>query len=141
MTRFIERQAGFSTWPGASRGSRRPNGARRSFARTGLGLNVPDGLVGDPVDSLAARGRWGGSPRGGGTRQWSAWESLRAHRARSAHFGQLFRSLSDHVYPSLQLLLQVGDIHLVRDAIGVADALHIAVLHHFLQTPQNRYAG
>ena len=27
--------------------------------------------------------------------------------------------------------LQVRDIHLVRDAIGVADALLVAVLHHF----------
>jgi hypothetical protein len=42
------------------------------------------------------------------------------------------RSLRDHVDPPLQLALQVRDIHLVRDAISVADALHIAVLHHFL---------
>jgi hypothetical protein len=38
------------------------------------------------------------------------------------------RCLSDHVDPPLQLVLQFGDVHLVRDAIGVADALHIAVL-------------
>ena len=37
--------------------------------------------------------------------------------------------------------LQVRDIHLVRDAIGVADALLVAALHHFLQAPQHRYAG
>jgi hypothetical protein len=67
-------------------------------------------------------------------------ESTRAYRARSANFGQPFRSLSDHVYPSLQFLLQVGDVHLVRDAIGVADAFHVAVLHHFLQTPQHGHA-
>jgi hypothetical protein len=42
-----------------------------------------------------------------------------------------------NVYPSLQLLLQVGDIHLVRDAIGVADALHIAVLNKLFQTPHH----
>ena len=39
------------------------------------------------------------------------------------------------------VLLQLGDVHLVRDAIGGADALDIAVLHHILQAPQHRYAG
>ena len=61
--------------------------------------------------------------------------------ARSAHFRQPLRSLSHHVYSPLQFPLQVRDIHLVRDAIGVADALLVAVLHHFLQAPQHRYAG
>ena len=54
--------------------------------------------------------------------------SLRAYRARSAHFGQPFCGLSHHVYSPLQFLLQFRDVHLVRDAISVADALHIAVL-------------
>jgi hypothetical protein len=40
----------------------------------------------------------------------------------------------------LQFLLQFRDIHLVRDAIRVADALHIAVLHQFFQTPHYGYA-
>ena len=62
-------------------------------------------------------------------------ESLRAYRARSAHFGQPFRGLSGEVYASLQFLLKVGDVHLVRDAIGVADALYIAVLNQFLLAP------
>jgi hypothetical protein len=53
--------------------------------------------------------------------------SVRAYRARRAHFGQLFRSLRDHIYSPLQFALQVGDVHLVGDAIGVADALHIDV--------------
>ena len=59
----------------------------------------------------------------------------------NAQFSQPVRSLSHHVQTPLQFALQVGDVHLVRDAIGVADALHIAVLRHFLQTPQHRYAG
>ena len=59
----------------------------------------------------------------------------------SAQLSQSLRSLRDHVDPPLQLVLQFGDVHLVRDAIGVADALHIAVLDHFLQTPQHCYAG
>ena len=69
-----------------------------------------------------------------------ATKSLRAYRARNAHFRQPFRRLSYRVYSLLQLLLQVGDIHLVRDAIGVADALHIAVLHQIFQTPHYGYA-
>ena len=39
-----------------------------------------------------------------------------------------------------QLAPQFGDVHLVRDAIRVADALHITVLHHFLQASQHRNA-
>ena len=54
----------------------------------------------------------------------------------SAQLSQSLRRLRDHVYSPLQFLLQVGDVHLVRDAIGVTDALHIAVLHHILQTLQ-----
>ena len=83
-------------------------------------------LIGERSDFSCARG---------------AVKSLRAYRARSAHFRQPLRRLSDHVYSPLQFLLQVGDIHLVRDAIGVADALHIAVLNQFFQTPHNGYAG
>jgi hypothetical protein len=58
----------------------------------------------------------------------------------SAEVSQSFRSLSHHVDAPLQLALLFGDVHLVRDAISVADALHIAVLQHFLQAAQNRYA-
>ena len=76
--------------------------------------------------------------------QWllmrSSCDKVTAGLSSPTHFGQSFRSLRDHVYSPLQFLLKVGDVHLVRDAIGVADALHIAVLHHFLQTPQHRYA-
>ena len=61
-------------------------------------------------------------------------------RARSAHFRQLLRSLSDHVYPPLQLAPQFEDVHLVRDAIRVADAFHIAELNQFFQTPHYGYA-
>jgi hypothetical protein len=64
----------------------------------------------------------------------------RAHRARSAHFRQPLRSLSHHVYAPLQLLLQVRDVHLVRDALSVADALHIAVLNQPFQAPHYGYA-
>ena len=60
--------------------------------------------------------------------------------SRTANFRQSLRSLCDHVYSPLQFLLQVGDVHLVRDAIGVADALHIAVLHQFFETPHYGYA-
>ena len=42
--------------------------------------------------------------------------------------GQLARGLQYHVNPLLQPLLQVGDIDLVGDAVGVADALHVALL-------------
>jgi hypothetical protein len=58
----------------------------------------------------------------------------------NAQLSRPLRSLSDHVYPPLQLALQFGDVHLVRDAIGVADALHIAVLNQFFQTPHYGYA-
>jgi hypothetical protein len=34
-----------------------------------------------------------------------------------------------------------GNVHLVRDAVSVDDALHIAVLHHFFQTPHYGNAG
>jgi hypothetical protein len=54
-------------------------------------------------------------------------ESNYTPSALSTHFRQLPRSLRHHVYPPLQFLVQVGDVHLVRDAIGVADAPHIAV--------------
>jgi hypothetical protein len=40
----------------------------------------------------------------------------------SAHFRQSLRTLS-HVDPPLQLALQFGNVHLVRDAVRVADAL------------------
>ena len=60
---------------------------------------------------------------------------------RTAHFRQSLRRLCDHVYLPLQLLLQVGDVHLVRDAIGVADALHIAVRDEFIETPHYGYRG
>jgi hypothetical protein len=60
--------------------------------------------------------------------------------ARSDHFRQPLRGLCDHIYSSLQFLLQVRDIHLVRDAIRVADALHIAVLNQFIETPHYGYA-
>ena len=60
--------------------------------------------------------------------------------SRTAHFRQSLRSLCDHVYSTLQFLLQVGDIHLVRDAMGVADAFHIAVLDQFFQTAHCGYA-
>jgi hypothetical protein len=40
----------------------------------------------------------------------------------------------------LQFLLQIVDVHLVRDAIGVTDPFDVTVLRHFLQTPQHRYA-
>jgi hypothetical protein len=65
---------------------------------------------------------------------------LRAYRARTAHFRQPLRSLSYHIDPPLQLVLQFGDVHLVRDAIGVADALYIAVLNQFFQTAHYGYA-
>ena len=52
----------------------------------------------------------------------------------------MLRSLSYQVHSPLQFLLQVGEIHLVRDAIGLADALHIAVLNQFFQTPHYGYA-
>jgi hypothetical protein len=39
----------------------------------------------------------------------------------------------------LHFILQIGDVHLVRDAISVADTFHVAVLHQFLQTPQHRH--
>jgi hypothetical protein len=42
----------------------------------------------------------------------------------NTQLSQSLRSLCDHVYSPLQFLLQVGDVHLVRDAIRVADALH-----------------
>ena len=60
--------------------------------------------------------------------------------ARSTHFRQLPRSLRHQVYPPLQFLLQVGNVHLVRDAISVADALHKALLNQFFQTPHYGYA-
>ena len=44
----------------------------------------------------------------------------------SVQLSQPFLGLCDHVYSLLQLVLQFGDVHLVRDAIGVADAFHIA---------------
>ena len=59
----------------------------------------------------------------------------------SVQLSQPLRRLCDHVYSPLQFLLQVGDVHLVRDAIGVADALHIAVLDQFFETPHYGYAG
>ena len=59
--------------------------------------------------------------------------------SRTAHFRQSLRRLCDHVYSPLQFLLQVGDVHLVRDAISVADALHIAVLDEFIETPHYGY--
>jgi hypothetical protein len=46
----------------------------------------------------------------------------------------------DQVDAPLQLVLQFRDIHPVRDAIGVADALHIALLNQFFQTPHYGYA-
>ena len=52
-----------------------------------------------------------------------------------------FRSLRDHVYSPLQFLLQFRDVHLVRDAIRIPDALHIAVLNQFIETPHYGYAG
>ena len=58
--------------------------------------------------------------------------------ARSAHFRQPLRSLHNHVYSPLQFPLQVGNVHLVRDAIRVADTLHVAVLHQFIETPHYR---
>src|SRR4051794_33206782 len=56
--------------------------------------------------------------------------------SRSAQFGESFCSIDDQVYSSLQLPLQVGNIHLVGDAIGVANAFHITLLRQVLQTPQ-----
>ena len=41
----------------------------------------------------------------------------------------------DHVYSPLQFLLQVDDVHLVRDPISVADALHLTVLNQLFQSP------
>ena len=65
-----------------------------------------------------------------------SWGLLRP----AAQLRQPLRHLCDHIYPPLQLVLQFGDVHLVRDAIGVADALHIAVLDQFFQTPHDGYA-
>ena len=53
---------------------------------------------------------------------------------------QLACRLGDHVDAALQPLLQIRNVHLVGDAIGVADALDVAVLHHFLQAAQHRGA-
>ena len=50
----------------------------------------------------------------------------------SAQVSQPLRGLCDHVYSPLQFLLQVGDVHLVRDTI-LADPLHIAVLNQFIE--------
>ena len=50
------------------------------------------------------------------------------------------RVIANHVYSPLRFLLQVGDVHLVRDAVGVVDALHIPVLNHLFQTPHYGYA-
>ena len=59
----------------------------------------------------------------------------------AAQLSQPLRSVRDHLYPLLQFLLQFRDFHLVRDAVSVADALHIAVLNQLLQTPNYGYAG
>src|SRR5262249_30730118 len=60
---------------------------------------------------------------------------------RALNSANLFAISVYHVDPSLQLALQFGDIHLVCDAISVADALHIAVLNHLFQTSHYGYAG
>ena len=66
--------------------------------------------------------------------------SLPAYCAPAFNSANLFAVSATMSIRRCSLLLQFGDVHLVRDAIGVADALHIAVLNQFFQTPHYGYA-
>src|SRR6266566_1924452 len=61
--------------------------------------------------------------------------------SRSAiQFRQFSSGLQDHVDPSLEFVLQLWDIHLVGDTVRIANPLHIALLHHFLETSYHRHS-